>query len=312
MKIVFNLIIAGCGNNGGTRTVLLSAQALESLGHNCNVVARVDNFTWFPHKAVINHIPNDTEVIINASAADYEVTRRSNVPRKYAWWRAHESWSNTEDYLRNCYLDKEVKNIVNSVGLQNRLKSYGAESCVIYQGVDLDLWNDLNLRPKDKIRIGCLHTKQPRKRWKDFVELAKILGPDKYEYVAMGSANPENCSFLTEFKLNAGVDELNNLYSSCHIWFAPTENEGLHNVPMEAALCGCLIICSDYPMNGMILDYAFDDTTMVYKFGNLDEAASLIRNPNWKVIDKMYDCLKIHIGTREDNMKKLVGCLENI
>lgn len=310
MKIVFNMLECGLGNNGGTRTIIKCSEALRALGHECDILANVDNFTWFEHRSAIKTIPNNTDIIIATACTTVKSTLQSNVKKKAFYIRAHENWAMSDKDLGYLYRDSMFSNIVNSKGLQYKLKTeFNSDSKVIYQGMDFDWWEDKKLRPKDKIRIGCLHTKQPRKRWKDFVELAKILGNDKYEYVGMGSSKPEDCGFLTEFKLNADVEELNNLYSSCHIWFAPTENEGLHNVPLEASLCNCLIICSDNKLNGMVLDYAFDDTAMIYKFGDLNEAAALIRNPNWGVINKMYNYLKTHIGTREGNMVKMIEYL---
>ena len=311
MNILFNALVCGLGNCGGARTVLLCQQELIKLGHVCNVATMVDNFTWFEHKQVINYIPSDTDVIINVSAQDYVVTRNSNVPKKYAWWRAHEDWSNTEDFLIKCYLDKEVKNIVNSVGLQKRLASYGAESVVVYQGVDIDKWEDINLRPENKIRIGCLYTKQPRKRWKDFVRIEESLGTEKYEYVSVGNEIPGD-TFLTKSVSNVGYEELEMVYSSCHMWFAPTDSEGLHNVPIEANLCGCLVVCSDHELNGMVLDYAFDDTAMIYEFGDLKQASELISSPDWSLVGNMQEHIINNIGTREDNMKKMVDVLGDV
>lgn len=312
MNILFNACVSNLGNNGGTRTILKSAEVLRSLGHNVECLAVVDNFNWFEHKKPINYMPSNVDVVINVAAVDYNVTRQLKVSTKVAWWRAHESWSNSENILRNYYLDPVVKNIVNSVGLQQKLKNeFGAESKVIYQGLDFDWWKNRKLRLKDKIRIGCLHTKQPRKRWKDFVELAGILGIKDYEYVGMGNALSKD-RFLTDFKLNANVEELNNLYSSCHIWFAPTDSEGLHNVPMEANLCGCLIVCSDHKLNGMVLDYAFDDTAMIYKFRDIEKAARLIKNPDWSLIDNMKKVIVNKVGSRETNMKKLIKYLTEL
>ena len=217
----------------------------------------------------------------------------------------------SDDQLKGLY-NSGIVNIVNSEGLHQRLSIYGAGSKVVYQGIDFDWWQNRSLRPKKKIRIGALHTTQPRKRWKDFVKLSEILGTEEYEYVAMGPSKPKE-GFLTDFKHHATVEELNDLYSSCHIWVATSENEGLHNVPMEAALCGCLIVCGNESMNGMIYDYAFkDNTAMVYDRKDMEHAAELIRNPSWDCIDRMYSCLRHTIGTREDNMQKLVEYLEEL
>ncbi len=310
MKLAFNVMNSGLGNNGGSRTILLCRKVLEELGHRCDIIGTGDNFTWFEHKPLITHIPNDLDAIIATACTTMPTTLDADVPGKAWYIRAHESWS-MRDYKLKEYYNAGILNIVNSIGLQKKLANYGADSKVVYQGIDFDWWRDLKLRPENKIRIGCLHTKQPRKRWRDFVELHRILGDDKYEYVGMGNARSDD-DFLMDFKLNANVEELNALYSSCHIWFAPTDSEGLHNVPMEAALCGCLVVCSDNVLNGMVLDYAFKDkTAMVYEFGKLEDAADLIRNPNWSLVREMQDCLRDVIGDREYNMKKLVEVLES-
>ncbi len=305
MNLAFNSVNSGLGNNGGTRTIIKCAEVLEGLGHRCDIVASSDNFNWFEHKPVIRHLPPDLDAIIAVACTDVVVTLKTNVPKKAWYIRAHEDWSMSDANLSILY-NSVALNIVNSRGLQQQLASVGADSKVVYQGIDFDWWKDKKLRSKDKIRIGCLYTKQPRKRWKDFVELANILGHDKYEYVSIGNANPDE-DFLTKSVYNVGHEELCDVYSSCNIWFAPTENEGLHNVPMEANLCGCLVVCGDEPLNGMIYDYAFpNNTAMVYNKKDIEHAATLIRNPNWKLVKNMQRHLKHHIGTREDNMREMV------
>lgn len=310
MKIVFNMLECGLGNNGGTRTIIKCVEVLEKLGHRCDIVGTVDKFTWFGHKPIIQRIPIDTDVIIATACTTVFSTLQSNVPKKAWYIRAHERWCMSNKELGKRY-SSGILNIVNSKGLQRLLTTYGKGSKLVYQGVDFEYWKDLKLRPKNKIRIGCLYTKQPRKRWKDFVKLSKILGYKNYEYISVGSAKPKD-SFLTESVYNVGYEKLREVYSSCHIWFAPTDSEGLHNVPMEANLCGCLVVCADEPLNGMIYDYAFNNNTaMVYERKNIGHATELIHNPNWKLIKNMQGCLKKDIGTREDNMKKMIEYLEN-
>lgn len=311
MKLAFNCLNSGLGNNGGTKTVVACAQALEKLGHEVDILAYVDNFTWIPHKPTKRFIPSGLDAVIAVACTDVEHTLRMDVPRKAWYIRGHENWTYSDKQLRELY-NAGLFNIVNSKGMQQLLATYPASSVVVYQGIDFDLWKDLKLRPKEKIRIGCLHQEKKTKRWGDFVKLSRILGTEDYEYVSFGLKRC-NANFLKEYHQNANVETLNNLYSSCHIWFAPTELEGLHNVPMEAALCGCLVVCSDHPMNGMGFDYAFNDNTaMVYQTRNIEHAAELIREPNWDVIDRMYNCLGYSIGSREENMKKLVEYLAKI
>lgn len=311
MKLAFNGLVSGLGNNGGSRTILKCAEVLNSLGHRCDVIANADNFTWFDHKPVIRYVPDDLDVVISIAAVDVVSTLNMDVPIKAWYIRAHELWSNPEHLLKDYYRNENIINIVNSKGLQQQLAAYGADSRVVYQGIDFDWWEDRKLRPKNRIRIGCLYTKQPRKRWEDFVRLAEILGTDDYEYAGMGNAESSE-DFLSDYVYNVGYNELCDLYSSCHVWFAPTNSEGLHNVPMEANLCGCLVVCSDHPLNGMVYDYAFlDNTAMVYDRGSIDNAADLIRNPKWELVSNMQNYLKNNISTREYNMFELINYLGN-
>jgi len=311
MKIAFNGIRSGFSNNGGSRTILLSAQVLESLGHRCDIIANVDNFDWFKHKSVINYLPDGLDVLIAVACSDVVPTLRLNVPKKAWYIRGHENWTMTDDQLGQLY-NSGIFNIVNSRGLQQLLTTYGADSKVVYQGIDFDWWENKNVRSNDKIRIGCLYQEKPTKRWVDFVKLAEILGAEDYEYIGVG-LKERNDEFLTRYWTNASKEDLNEAYNSCHIWFAPTELEGLHNVPIEAALCGCLIVCSDAPMNGMGFDYAFNNNTaMVYHARDIEEAAFLIRAPRMDLVTNMQRYIKDNIGTREDNMKKMIKYLEEI
>ena len=311
MNLAFNGLTSGLGNNGGSRTILKCSEVLNSLGHRCDVITNVDNFKWFDHKPVIRYVPGDLDVVINIAAVDIVSTLQMDVPIKAWYIRGHESWSNPEHLLEEYYRNNDIINVVNSKGLQQQLATYGADSHVVYQGIDFDWWEDRKLRSKNKIRIGCLYQEKKTKRWEDFVRLSQILG-DSYEYAAFG-LNMSNDSFLTEYRQDPAHDDLVDFYSSCHIWFAHTELEGLHNVPMEAALCGCLVVANNSPLNGMGLDYTFnDDTAMVYESRNIEHAAELVRNPNWAVVERMHNYLRNNIGSREKNMGELIKLFEEL
>ena len=63
----------------------------------------------------------------------------------------------------------------------------------------------------------------------------------------------------------------------------------------------------------MGFDYAFDgNTAMVYEARNIERAAELILNPIWNVIDRMYNHLMNNIGSREQNMEKLIKYIEGV
>jgi glycosyltransferase involved in cell wall biosynthesis len=310
MYIVFNTLNSGLGNNGGSRTLILCAKTIEKLGHRCDIIATDDNFTWFEHKEPIKYIPHDADVIIATAWTTVKSTLESSIKKKAWFIRGHETWSQKERVLSDLY-NSGLFNITNSIGLKNKVESFGATAFVVRQGIDTDMWEDLNLR-KEKIRIGCLYQKKPTKRWSEFVELAKLLGTDDYEFVAFGDT-PRKDAFLSQYICNASSEELKYLYSSCHIWFSPSILEGLSNVPMEAMLCGCLLVGNDNPMNGMINDYLFDGKSgMVYPSGNVEFAANLIKNADFNLTNQGRMLILDSIGNRESNMIKLINILEQI
>jgi glycosyltransferase involved in cell wall biosynthesis len=104
---------------------------------------------------------------------------------------------------------------------------------------------------------------------------------------------------------NLGYDELRKLYNSCSIWISPTESEGFHNVPAEAALCGCHIVCGTTERNGMG-DYADDRTAD--RFSDFDEAVRWLVKPNFEKRNQMRAAVEA-IGSREKNMAKFAELL---
>ena len=308
MNIVFNFNNCGMGNNGGTRTILYCQKTLEKMGHNCDIITPIDKFTWFKHKPPLCNPPSNIDILIATSCKTVDSTLKIPAKKKAWYIRAHETWAMSEKELIKKY-NSGLVNIVNSNALKEQLEQYGIKSTVVYQGIDIEQWYNTNPSKSSKITIGCLHTTQPRKRWKDFIKLANILGHKNYNYVGIGSSQPRE-QFLSNFVLNGDSNQLRELYSSCDIWFAPTNSEGLHNVPMEASLCGCLIVCSDAPLNGMIKDYANEKTAMIYPSKDINEAARLIQNAQWDLIKPMQNYIKTNIKSRRDNMQALVSLFE--
>ena len=131
---------------------------------------------------------------------------------------------------------------------------------------------------------------------------------NQFEFAAFGAGECKE-DFISDYVQSPTIAELRKFYSSCHIWFAPTSLEGLHNVPMEAALCGCLVICGNHPRNGMLGDYVFaNETAMVYS--SMEEAQAMLQAPNWGLVEPMQSCIRERIGGREQNMKRFAQLLE--
>ena len=106
--------------------------------------------------------------------------------------------------------------------------------------------------------------------------------------------------------------ELTDFYNKIKVWMAPTELEGLHNPPMEASLCGCALVATDHERSGMS-DYAIhEETALVYPAGDLEKAGNYIKilmdfdTIRKKYNDNMVQLLTHVIGSRKDNMKRLL------
>ena len=314
VKIGFDLLNCGLGNNGGSRTIIKSSETLEKLGHRSDLISIANHFTWFSYKKPLTNIPSDLDVIFATSCNTVKNTLSTNIEKKYWWVRGHENWTTSDSNLLKLY-NSEINLITNSNSLKKRIHRLGCNKHidVIYQGIDIHLWQDLDIRKyNSKVRIGCLYGSKPTKGWGDFIKLSRILDHNKYEFVGFGTKIPDS-TFLSDFKVNPLPEDLNQLYSSCDIWFAPTISEGLHNVPMEAMLCGCLLICNDNDNNGMKHDYSFDmETSIVYK--KVEDVISVLNDESIDlsaIRNNGTDFIKNNIGSREDNMKKLIDLIRN-
>jgi len=296
----------GLANNGGSRTVLKSAEVLRSMGHRVDVVTKVDRFTWFDHPPVIRTIPQDTDVAIAVSVSDAsKLVEKSGSFTKVWWMRGWENWRLSDAKIYKTA--KRLPVITNGKGLSAKLAKENITSYLCYAGIDFGEWYHVPIRG-DRMRIGCLYNiNHPTKRWDLFEEIVDKAGFKQYEYVSFGTDKCQ-CNWLRKYLQNPTHEQLLELYSSCHIWLAPTESEGFHNVPAEAALCGCHIICNNNPMNGM--DYATPETADIYD--TTGHAWQYIRRFKKSKNEAMQKCLRERIGDRESNMKKLITILEKI
>lgn len=142
MKIVFyadHPYYGQLSNNGGTRTILKSAEVLRKLGHKVDVVAHKDKFTWFKHPKPIHRIPKDTDVIIAVSISDIEMMCRFAPKRakKFYWMREFALWRMKKENIINTLRKSKVKILCNSIGLQRKIGKYGIKSSLCYAGLDI-------------------------------------------------------------------------------------------------------------------------------------------------------------------------------
>jgi hypothetical protein len=312
MKIVFYADHPYWGqlaNNGGTRTILRSADALIRLGHRVDIVAHKDRFTWFKHIEPVHKIPADADVVIAVSVSDmYMLLATYKGSAKLAYWaRPYETWQSPRHKIAT-----KMKKVLRRGGVvmcnstwqvEEMQKKHDVKLELAYAGLDLHDWGVVDAeRPRAK-RIGCLYSAVECKQWNAFVALRKMLG-DEFEYVAFGMRDCRD-SFVKEYHKNPSHEELLALYHSCETFYCPNTREGFYNCGYEAALCGCILITSDYPCNGMG-DYATSETAHVVS--SVEQAAEAARSPDVFKIPKMLRRLT-EIGDRKTNMERLVKLL---
>ena len=69
---------------------------------------------------IINKI--DGNIIIGTGSGSFSHTNHSKIKNKYLWIRGFEIWNVSEDKFINMLKESKTKKLVNSIGLQNKLK----------------------------------------------------------------------------------------------------------------------------------------------------------------------------------------------
>ena len=172
MKILFDLRNTGLGNGGGSITLIKSANVLSNLGHDVIIIDGGRNqCTWtklkVEHKIIknINSVPNSDVVI---STGFRSIIPTLNLPdrcgKKLVWIRGWETWVYDEKKIIKLFKNECIIKIVNSIGLQNKLKKYNIDSYLIRPGNDFDDFSLMNIRNNKNIVLGGLyHTKHKTK-----------------------------------------------------------------------------------------------------------------------------------------------------
>jgi hypothetical protein len=285
MKIAFYAAgpKSGLSNNGGSRTILKSAEVLRELGHEVDVVASHDSFTWFSHPKPVRQVPEDADVVVAVSARDVKNAVKSGKP-VYWWIRGKELWQMPEEKLIE--RAKSVRCITNALHLKDWLASHKVNSRVCYAGTDD--WEEEERAPREgrRLVVGCLkHTGHKTKRWDMCLDLLSRLDDQRFKVIHTGDPTKTQ-------------EQMQEFYNKCDIWFAPTELEGFHNVPAEAGACGCLVVARRDPSGGM-RDYCNEETS--HLFDTIEEAIGAIESPDFSKVPRFQQKL-YQIGSRHSNM----------
>jgi hypothetical protein len=307
MRILINAYCSGLGNNGGTKTIIRSAETLTKLGHTVHILANINVYSWHKHKiTVMPEIRSyDYDCVIAASLFDLRHTLEMPIINKVYWCRLWETHLFAEAKVVDRYkefVSSGGRMLANSSWLCGKMKqSCGINAQLCFAGLDLNVWKDNGTRDRlPHIAIGGLYHRHTRKRWDVFKHIVDSL-PAHYAVNIIGSDVPHVRANL--ICSDGNYNELLNFYNQTHIYIATTELEGFHQVPAEAALCGCHIICNNKISNGMS-DYANEETADIIDFDNANKHLQF--EINSAKVQNMQYILTNNIGNRERNMRKLV------
>jgi len=327
MKIVFDLRNTGLGNGGGSSTLVKSSNILYSLGHNIIVIDSGRNqHTWtklnVEHRIIksINDVPNSDIVI---STGYKTVLQTVKLPercgKKLIWMRGWELWQMSEENIIKKVLKSPLIKVVNSFCLIDKLKKYGVDSYLIRPGNNLNDFNNLNIRNKNKIVLGGLfNIKHKTKRSDLIIKIAQKLKL-KYSNIELhmfGNHKNQNTSMIDKYISQPSIKEKNKFYNHIDIWLSTSILEGLHITPQEAMLCGCVVIGNNSELSGT-KDYLIDNKTGLLCSNTKDD---FIENIEKLIIDKnLREKLGkngrnkiIELGDRKYNMEKFVKLMEKI
>jgi len=323
MKIVFNLINVGLGNNGGSSTLVQSANTLQDLGADVIIIdSSKSNYTWNKIKVPFRRVSDvndiDGDVIIATGINSVSSTNKSKIKNKFNFLRGWETWNHPEDKFVKILKESSTKKIVNSIGLQSKLKKFGIDSKIIMPGYNFDEIYPINIRKKnEKIVLGGLYNqgaKRSKKRTSWIFESYKILKQTyKIELYMFGSDGVPS-QHLDKYLKNPNMKDKNELYNKVNIWLSTSELEGLHITPAEAMLTGCCVVGNNSELCGT-RDYLIDGETGLVSLNNFDsfveKIKTLIEDKNLrKKLGKQGRQKILSLGNRKDNMLRMIDLLK--
>lgn len=337
MRVLLDMVNCGIANNGGSQSIIRMALALKDLGNDVKILSnRPIRFTWFDFdKSIIEEVAEDPQtwphcdaIIATGCSTIWDVAAYPYLSKekKYYWIRGFETWAQKPVDLFYGY-NAGVRLVVNSEwqkrNIWNKIKK---NSTIIYPGLPLDQFGDLSIvfkrKPFDeKITIGALYSPgKQSKMTQEILELVAMLNLDgMLKHINLFGDPPLDVDIINFFNTHKvshtylqqpNFEQKMRMMCSTDIWFAPTENDGLHIPPMEAGLCGCSLIVKGLESSGMS-DYAIEGHTC-FTFLTVYEAVlkinEYIRYPGIQLSHRinLNDVLRKKIGSVHANAKRWI------
>ena len=318
MKIIFDLRSVGLGNNGGSSTLIKSANTLVDLGHDVIFVDNAKNqHTWNPLKADHRIIKNkvnlpEADMII---ATGYKSVRNTlKAPKRCGirghWIRGWETWQMPESQIVSQIVKAPTVKFVNGMCLKDKLMKYNVDSFLIRPGYDLDDLYPTGARLKrDKFVIGALHTTGKHvgiKRYGWVLEVTKYM-KHKYKNVELAMMGVSKAPPPADnYYRQPTPEKKNEFYNSVDVWLSPSMQEGLHMPPAEAMLTECPVVGNNSELNGT-KDYLYHKISGLVandynEFRDCVEQLYLNRDLRLSLGKDARKAVE-SIGSREKNMK---------
>jgi glycosyltransferase involved in cell wall biosynthesis len=324
MRIVFNVMGVGLGNNGGSHSIVKSANILQDLGHRVLIVdTGASKYTWgevkVPHVKIKNINDIYADVLIGTGAGSIEHTNNSKIRKKYLWFRGWEVWNTPEDNLIKILKESQTIKLVNSIGLQKKLNNYGIKSFIVRPGHDFDEIFPLDIRNQNtKIIIGGLYNegKKRSKKRTDWIFNCYNILKAKYDIeLMMFGSDGTPIQYVDKYFKNPDIKLKNTIYNKIDIWLATSELEGLHITPAEAMLTECAIVGNNSELSGTE-DYLIDNETGMVSENNFKNFLACIEILiKHKTIRKEFGKAGrekiLNMGDRKINMLKFLEFLED-
>jgi glycosyltransferase involved in cell wall biosynthesis len=324
MKIIFDLRNVGLGNNGGSSTLVKSANALIELHHDVIFIDSMKNqHTWTPLKAqhIIPKADSDVESADFIIATGYKsaaptMASPERFGRKFHWIRGWETWQMPEKEIVERILKIDTGKLVNSICLQRKLKNYRVDSKIIRPGYDLnEITPNSNLKSNnDKIVLGGLNTKGKhfkikRTNW-IFDTYHKLKQKYKNLELWMFGNSHISTNIIDKYYHRPSMEQKNYFYNNVDIWLSPAMQEGLHMPPAEAMMAGSPVVGTDADMSGTE-DYLKHNYNGLISNNNIqsftENVEKLIINEKLrKQFGKNARKTIENIGDRHDNMQLLI------
>jgi len=330
MKILFDLRKTGLGNNGGSLTLINSANTLCEMGHTVIIIDSMKNqYTWGPLNAAHMIITKeeqlpDADAIISTGykSVGSTVSAPSRCGIKMHWIRGWETWKYSEEDIIKKVLNQPTIKLVNGIELQEKLKKYNVDSYLIRPGYDILDFYPKGIRDQTKYVIlgGLYHTgdKANRKRTEWIFTVTRIM-KERHKNIKLWMFGPDTEpkeELIDKYFRSPTMAEKNDIYNSIHIWLAPTMLEGLHMPPAEYMLTEGVVLGTEAELSGMKDYLIYHETGCVSKdfvcdfleklelvYCSAEQRKQIGINARNKILE---------IGDRKKNMEILVKLIEGL